>query len=103
MPPNQALLDTLTPAQRLEMAVGATSRLHSANINSAYVFPKAEKLKRQSEYYDNYRPQDVVANKTHNLRKDGLKEYVERALQLHDARGGMPVVASPIWAPKAKK
>ena len=32
-----------------------------------------------------------------------LRRYVEKALQLHDERKGMPVVASPIWAPKGAK
>lgn len=37
--------------------------------------------------------------KKNNLKKDEMKTYVEKALALHDARGGMPVVSSPIWAP----
>ena len=38
-------------------------------------------------------------NKDAHLKKDYMKQYVEKALQLRDARGGMAVVSSPIWAP----
>ena len=34
----------------------------------------------------------------YHLAKDPIKVYVEKALQLHDDRKGMPVVASPVWA-----
>ena len=93
----------LTPAQRTEIAAKMTTRMLSANLNSSYTMPRGKAVTRPSETYAQYYPKsDEVGpvNRDKFLKKDGIKEYVEKALQLHDARQGMPVVASPIWAPK---
>ena len=120
----------LTPAQRTEMAVRQTTRMLSANVNSAYTQPSSSFMKRPSETWAQYTPKVVPVNKERHLQKDAIKtcarrrtrlgfcisraparaltypvplsplRYVEKALSLHDERQGMPVVASPIWAPK---
>ena len=82
-------------------------RVLNANINSGFVdlknFPGATRGSMRTETSDRYRyrgvPHVPPVDKTAHLKMDELKKYVERALQLHDARGGMAVVASPIWAP----
>ena len=98
--------------QRLEACMRQTERNLNANINAFFYtgepgFPPpvwtggapimhgavtSESLARFT-----YRPTQV--NKDAHLRKDEIKRYVEKAMQLRDARKGMPVVSSPIWAP----
>ena len=94
----------LSPAERTSLAASLTTRMLSANINSSYIGKSPAALKRPSETWSEYWPKnDTVGpvDKSMHLKKDGIKEYVEKALQLRDERGGMPVVASPIWAPKS--
>ena len=43
-----------------------------------------------------------VAHPENHRVKDAVSTYVERALSLHDARGGNPVVFPPEWTPKPK-
>ena len=84
-----------------------TARVLNANINSSFTLSphkggapgKQKKLTETASRFSYIEPRAPV-NKDRHLRKDAIKEYVEKALQLHDERGGMPVVASPIWAPK---
>ena len=93
----------LTPAERTTLAANMTTRMLSANVNSAYTRPSDRAMKRPSETWEQYPPKSDAhgpVNKEMHLKKDAIKEYVEKALQLRDERGGMPVVASPIWAPK---
>ena len=81
-------------------------RVLSLNINPGYVDrglpPVAPTIPRtglSTETGQSFAYRSTAVNKEKHLRKDGMKEYVEKALQLHDARGGMAVVSSPIWAP----
>ena len=90
----------LTPKERLDLAAAQTTRMLGSNVNSAYTWPSPKVLKRPSESWGEYTPKYVEVDRKMFLKKDGMKEYVEKALALHDERGGMPVVASPIWAPK---
>ena len=96
----EAVVAKLTPQQRLAFASAQTTRMLSANTNSAYVRPSEKVLKRPSETWAEYPPKEVPVDRTHFLKKDTIKEFVEKAMELHDERGGMPVVSSPIWAPK---
>ena len=117
----------LTPAERTELAVKQTTRMLSANVNSAYTQPSSSFMKRPSETWAEYTPKYTPVDKSRHLQKDDIKtcvrrgtrlhlflptishsrlpcaslRYVEKALSLHDERQGMPVVASPIWAPKS--
>ncbi len=98
----------LTPAERTELAAAITTRMLSANVNSAYIAMGRKQTLRPSESWRAFTPKaDLVekVNKDRHLKKDYIKEYCEKALQLRDERQGMPVVSSPIWAPKgaAKK
>ena len=93
----------LTPKQRTDLAASMTTRMLSANVNSSYTLPRGKALSRPSETWGEYYPKSDAhgpVNKDVHLKKDDIKTYVEKALQLHDSRKGMPVVASPIWAPK---
>ena len=86
---------------RIEAAITNLPRNLNANINPAFATgtPKRGPNTESATRY-RYRVPPGTLNKDAHLRKDYIKEYVEKALQLHDERGGMPVVASPIWAPK---
>jgi hypothetical protein len=98
MPPGQQPRDA---SARVELAAGLTARMLNANINSAFSVPKGRSAASRTETASQYAyrpPQDL--NKDAHLRKDPIKLFVEKALQLHDDRKGMPVVASPIWGTK---
>ena len=85
------------PNSRVEVAASVTARMLNSNINSAFSTraPPRNKMTETASHFA-YRPAHDL-NKEAHLRKDPIKEYVEKALQLHDDRKGMPVVASPIW------
>lgn len=84
----------------------ATARMLNANVcgggYSSSIPGKAPR--KRTETWDRYR--DVTSDESmiadfsyqYHLAKDPIKVYVEKALQLHDDRKGMPVVASPVWA-----
>ena len=84
---------------RVEWAASLTARMLNANINSAFSVPKGRPTAQRTETASQYAyrpPQDL--NKDAHLRKDPIKQFVEKALSLHDDRKGMPVVSSPVWA-----
>ena len=115
-----AALAALTPAERsarrLAGANQQTSRVMFTNANSPrYVpmynrstqlgSPRFEPLvspRRRPTEHPFFRPAtDTTALEWHEHRtKDAMKNYVEKALALHDSaveRGRMASVASPIW------
>mmetsp|Transcript_7432 Transcript_7432/g.19504 ORF Transcript_7432/g.19504 Transcript_7432/m.19504 type:complete len:114 (-) Transcript_7432:193-534(-) len=98
--------------RRMEACLTMAPRNLNANINPGYMVPRlgfkapawtggnAPTVGAVStETLDRYRYRLALVDKTAHLRKDDIKLYVEKALQVHDARKGMPVVSSPIWAP----
>ena len=86
--------------ERIRACLMMRSRVLSANV-----FPGADanrhltsEVGAQFQYRATGKP-----DKTHNLKRDPTKDYVEKALLVHDERGGMAVVSSPIWAPASNK
>ena len=84
-----------------------TARVLNANINPSFTLSPSKNAKHgapgrhtETAREFGYRGEEVTVNKERFLRTDAIKTYVEKALALHDDRKGMPVVASPIWAPK---
>ena len=89
------------PKQRAAAAANITARCLNANINPSFNTRAATGM-RLTETYREYQYSPAVGlNKDRHLKKDEIKQYVEKALQLRDERGGMPVVSSPIWGFKA--
>ncbi len=103
MPPH----DTKNSQQRMDACLTAIPRTLNANINPAFTAAKPQANVSASHRAFRYQspPTEDSLTKRHNLRKDEMKSYVEKALALHDARGGMPVVSSPIWGsqPSSKR
>ena len=56
-----------------------------------------------SESAARYTYRVAKVDKSAHLRKDEIKKYVDKAMELRDERKGMPVVSSPIWAPAKSK
>lgn len=90
--------------RRFDACVAHMPRVLNANINSGFVDRNAvigrkagRGLRTETTDKFSYAPTEV--NKDKHLKRDEMKDYVEKALALHDARGGMAVVSSPIWAP----
>ena len=104
----RAALEAYSKTYRATPDMG--SRLLNLNFSGGGFSSSATKP-RNTETWDRFR--DVSSNEdmkagfiaSHHLRKDAIGEFVEKALQLHDARKGMPVVSSPVWAfvPVGKK
>ena len=90
--------------KRAAAAAQITARCLNANINSSFNTRTAlANAMRPSESYLKYQyDKSWDLNKDAHLRNDEMKKYVEKALQLRDERGGMPVVSSPIWGSNKK-
>ena len=110
---------SLTSKQRTDLAASMTARMLNANINPSFSggpsksghggggaaakigsstkLPRFTEASREFQYRGD---EDMPVDKAMHLKNDAIKVYVEKALSLHDDRKGMPVVASPIWAPK---
>eukprot|EP00316_Scyphosphaera_apsteinii_P006416 CAMPEP_0119321360 /NCGR_PEP_ID=MMETSP1333-20130426/55184_1 /TAXON_ID=418940 /ORGANISM="Scyphosphaera apsteinii, Strain RCC1455" /LENGTH=95 /DNA_ID=CAMNT_0007328321 /DNA_START=65 /DNA_END=352 /DNA_ORIENTATION=- len=76
--------------------VSDTSMILCSNINARFVLPVA-----RSEAAETFGFSGPAESKQwqHHRSKDEMKRFVEKALHLHDARGGMPVVSPPQWKP----
>lgn len=122
--------DDASKQARLHAALNNMPRVLNANISAgSAASAKRRTAESYTAYAYQPSKIDKPLDKSRHLRKDGVKEYaarcalacrcvesncathihtrtraarryVEKALMLHDERGGMPVVASPIWAPK---
>lgn len=83
----------------MDACVKHMPRVLVANIAGGYSAPRRKAATETAAQFAYRATEDV--NKERHLKKDGIKTYVEKALALHDERQGMPVVSSPIWAPKS--
>ena len=82
-------------AERMKAATQYLRRTLNANINPAFTPNNNQRSESHRRY--RYAEEKLVSDeKTHNLRKDEMKTYVEKALALHDERGGMPVVLADL-------
>ena len=96
--------------RRLDACRTHMPRVLNCNIVPGYIDrtqPPVSLLARRadlrSEAGDAFAFRPTPVDKAAHLRRDELKEYVERALQLRAERGGMPVVSSPVWGAVGKK
>ena len=72
----------LTPAERTELAVKQTTRMLSANVNSAYTQPSSSFMKRPSETWAEYTPKYTPVDKSRHLQKDDIKTCVRLRTRL---------------------
>ena len=102
-PPSTGILE---PHERIELNLKQTGRLLHQNSNSAAGAGVAEHRESTYGQYKYYRYTDKRVGETeradpvdpvaHRI-KDDVTRYTERALGLHDARKGQPVVFPLTW------
>ena len=92
--------------RRFDACVKHMPRVLNANMVPGYidrsqapVNPRVYTVGLKAGSHADYAYRGSPVNKDKHLKRDEVKDYVEKALQLRDARGGMAVVSSPIWAP----
>ncbi|KAL1528742.1 hypothetical protein AB1Y20_010074 [Prymnesium parvum] len=87
--------------ERTQTARAKMPLVMSANINPGYIQNSRRYLKSESSCAYTFKPAERV-DKAHHFVKDPVKDFVEKALTLHDDRHGMAVVASPVWVPPGR-
>jgi hypothetical protein len=92
--------------RRFDACVARMPRVLNANMVPGYIdraqatiSPLVQRTGLVAGSHADYTYRGFAVNKDRHLKRDEIKDYVEKALRLHDARGGMAVVSSPIWAP----
>eukprot|EP00966_Prymnesium_polylepis_P043256 1004333-Prymnesium_polylepis.2 len=84
--------------ERVKAAHITMPRVMSANVNPGFVLGHKRLMKSETATSFTYTLQDKV-DKTNNLKRDGLKDFVEKALALHD--GVLLPTVSPTPKPLA--